>query len=1040
MSLFGSSPDEPAPIESTSRSRGSLFDDEPSSASASKSSLFADDDATGAWGMPTPKKAVKGELIKSLLEGSDIPDSYIDAFDSVLKADGIGGKINADGIAKVLSASKLDTDAQSRIMTLISTSGKPTNLSRDEFNVLLALIGLAQEQEDITLDGVDERRRNLPEPKLQGLSNPPITFPDASELAAKPPQRVAIPSAAPASFEPAKPRTMRKSSIEFPEADPWGSPALHRGHNHDASPPKPNGGAIPASNEPHEPVRTTSDITTASAQPTSRTSGQPPAEIPSTPGAGGWGAYDGPAEAPFNSPGDSSIGGSFGGPSGGGDRPTQNAPSRSFGGGRVTGAGIEENIIITLLPEKEGIFMFQHHNYQVASPRRGSKVVRRYSDFVWLLDCLHKRYPFRQLPLLPPKRVGVNGNHLAADNTFIEKRRRGLARFANALVRHPVLSQEQLVIMFLTVPTELAVWRKQATISVQEEFAGKSLPPGLEDSLPPTLNELFDTTRTGVRRSADIYINLCNLVDRLAKRNEGLAADKLRLSISLQSLTDVSQDTYATDTNDVPLLNEGLQSMAKHLSNSQSLLEDEARAWDQGVLEDLKRQRDTLVSMRDMFDRRDRYDKDNIPYLERRIQNNENKLVAIRAKPDELVKPGEVEKVTEAIIKDKQSIVAQHARGVFAKECIRDELIYFQASQYHVSRLHQDWAQERVKYSELQADNWKQLQEELETVISVSKSVTAEPLLRRDPPASLLSNPNLSSTKGGGYVRIAIMPPMTSTQRSLVSQFMSITGVPEKTAQKLLKASGWKIDQASDSYFASSGTAPIEKGKDALEKLFESYRGKLYYSKPHLHGFDVLAEKSDEPNTLSVNGTMKYLQDVGASLENASMFVPLEIIQAPSLGEVSKEAFVEGWKNLGADTLSKQRALVLKQINELSTDMALFKKVYRHVFVCAREKGQKALPLDNAITYWEILFAAPGKPWVTASTNWIALWIEFLNAKWTKSVNKDMWNQTFEFFQKSMQDESLSFWSEDGAWPGVIDEFVAYAKEKKGGAERMETD
>ena len=29
--------------------------------------------------------------------------------------------------------------------------------------------------------------------------------------------------------------------------------------------------------------------------------------------------------------------------------------------------------------------------------------------------------------------------------------------------------------------------------------------------------------------------------------------------------------------------------MAKHVSNSQSLLEDEARAWDQGVLEDLKR-------------------------------------------------------------------------------------------------------------------------------------------------------------------------------------------------------------------------------------------------------------------------------------------------------------------------------------------------------------------------------------------------------------------------------------------------------------------
>ena len=47
----------------------------------------------------------------------------------------------------------------------------------------------------------------------------------------------------------------------------------------------------------------------------------------------------------------------------------------------------------------------------------------------------------------------VNGNHLSNDGAFIEKRRRGLARFLNALVRHPILSQEQMVIMFMTVPT-----------------------------------------------------------------------------------------------------------------------------------------------------------------------------------------------------------------------------------------------------------------------------------------------------------------------------------------------------------------------------------------------------------------------------------------------------------------------------------------------------------------------------------------------------------------------------------------------------------
>jgi sorting nexin-8 len=262
----------------------------------------------------------------------------------------------------------------------------------------------------------------------------------------------------------------------------------------------------------------------------------------------------------------------------------------------------------------------------------------------------------------------------------------------------------------------LSVWRKQATISVQEEFIGRALPPNLEDSLPPSLTETFDTVRAGVRRSAEIYISLCTLLERLAKRNEGLAADNLRFSLALQTLTESSADTYAMDTNDVPLLNEGINATAKHLSTSQSLLEDEARAWDEGVLEDLKRQRDCLVGMRDMFDRRDRYAKDNIPQLERRIEASENKLQQLRGKPQGTVKPGEIEKVESSIISDKESIVQQHARGVLIKECIRDEILFFQQSQYVVSKLHQDWSQERVKYAELQASNWRALSEEVENM------------------------------------------------------------------------------------------------------------------------------------------------------------------------------------------------------------------------------------------------------------------------------------------------------------------------------------
>ena len=115
-------------------------------------------------------------------------------------------------------------------------------------------------------------------------------------------------------------------------------------------------------------------------------------------------------------------------------------------------------------------------------------------------------------------------------------------------------------------------------------------------------------------------------------------------------MAEETEGTYAVDVNDVPSVNAGIRSTAKHLEISHSLLEDEARAWDEGILEDLKRQRDCLVSIRDVFDRRDRYAKNNIPQLEKRIENNEVKLANIRAKPEGTVKPGEAEKVENAIL------------------------------------------------------------------------------------------------------------------------------------------------------------------------------------------------------------------------------------------------------------------------------------------------------------------------------------------------------------------------------------------------------
>lgn len=41
---------------------------------------------------------------------------------------------------------------------------------------------------------------------------------------------------------------------------------------------------------------------------------------------------------------------------------------------------------------------------------------------------------------------------------------------------------------------------------------------------------------------------------------------------------------------------------------------------------------------------------------------------------------------------------------------------------------------------------------------------------------------------------------------------------------------------------------------------------------------------------------MDYLEKLKVSLENVELFVALEIVQAPTIGEINKSGFVEGWK------------------------------------------------------------------------------------------------------------------------------------------------
>jgi len=377
--------------------------------------------------MPTPKKAARQDLVKSLLQPKDVPESYVDAYDKTLAScDGVGGGIDLTEIKKILESSRLNPTVQAQVLNLVLPGGKESvaGLGRSEFNVLLALIGLGQEGEDVTLDGVDERRRSKSSPLLldalcsgpaAGLPIPRIPYLDKAGPARTEEQSNGTISHVPVS--PVARNAQKDSSASRPqqihqdslgsdlESDPWGTPRPQKSIPPSSAVHTPQARSFPdhvaKSTADSLPQRTTSTFTTHAGAPSG--SNRQPIEGASG-GRAGWNSYNGNSNGGFSEQ-QNLIGGGFGGGGGNRGNPGHEDPRRSVGASAVLPDASDEVVTVTMLPEMEGVFMFQHRNYEVKSVRRSISVVRRYSDFVWLLDCLQKRYPFRRLPLLPPKRI-----------------------------------------------------------------------------------------------------------------------------------------------------------------------------------------------------------------------------------------------------------------------------------------------------------------------------------------------------------------------------------------------------------------------------------------------------------------------------------------------------------------------------------------------------------------------------------------------------------------------------------------------------------
>lgn len=391
-------------------------------------------------------------------------------------------------------------------------------------------------------------------------------------------------------------------------------------------------------------------------------------------------------------------------------------PQTPYAGGAsvVAGSGLpdgwwrnESTVQVNLLG-LQGFILNRYTVYEVVSDR-GTPVSRRYSEFAFLWDCIVRRYPFRLLPALPPKRIGP-------DEHFIELRRRGLARFLNYVTNHPIIRDDGVLAAFLTEGS-FDQWRKHTPITLEEESAGKRVDRVEEMAIPSDLDDKLQTVRAKLPQLIEQWQKICILAERIIKRREAAAADLSRLTTGFRVLNEVNQPMcWRGDGCELANgLRQGIETVAQHLQTQADLVDQRTQGLQHGTLEALKAQRDLYIAMRDLFFRQTRLSIDQVERLKKRVESTQTKLNSVR----DAQKDGwgtEAEKLVLSIETDQTTITAQLNRRVYIRACMWHELRVVLHNREHtlLALAIQAFARDERTFAQAVANNWESLEAAVE--------------------------------------------------------------------------------------------------------------------------------------------------------------------------------------------------------------------------------------------------------------------------------------------------------------------------------------
>lgn len=153
-----------------------------------------------------------------------------------------------------------------------------------------------------------------------------------------------------------------------------------------------------------------------------------------------------------------------------------------------------------------------------------------------------------------------------------------------------------------------------------------------------------------------------------------------------------------------------------------------------------------------------------------------------------------------------------------------------------------------------------------------------------------------------------------------MKKFIQLTNTGEQTAIYCLAHNDWKLEIACDNYFQNPDVYYRELDKRKVEQLYNRYR-----------------DPNDHTKICS-DGVVKFLRDLDLSPESRLVLIIAWKFKAEAQCEFSREEFVNGFTELGVDTLDKLKDKLQVLDNELK-DHGKFKDFYQFTFNYAKEAG-----------------------------------------------------------------------------------------------------